>query len=612
MMRSLLIVIAFLSLLSASAQMNNRVDFPVSRQSVTEKPTAKMREMKMRVPGETVAAPLRSTGEIKPYYRRPAGAFYSSQIAVDGVYTGLFMPGGILLMKPYCDYTFLSYDGGADGDDEFFWEYDAGGEHHSVNSRDLTVKYGIEKNYAPELYVLQNGDYMNSYFFQYPRFKQTEVVGNSYNPTTICSVPTTRMIDEDETVDFLLSSKTFCLGGRNGDQETLMTYYSGAQPYGSNDLGWWFGKNGYHQNFFSKFYIDGIAQAFEKPTAPYLLKKVMMHCAVLDVMAPVTMTCKIYKLNSIPDYNDSVSISLPEEPDSLIATGHALVTPRTFEDMGAMVSFDLFTEVDGLEIETEPTIDCAILVVVDGYNDDGMENLKDFSAEICADMKVDEGFGELAYIKYGSVGQGHVVTYSWRGLNNFFYDGTMKTAFSIYIVADMPYLTFNYSDEDGEYTFPNKGGLMEKSFGDSTTRSIEFRSWTPSADDAWLMTCNGDDVPDWLTIELTDIEQDGEFSGLVNAEVYADPLPEGVAYREAIVRFEFPGAYLDYKFMQGEIVPPINPCTGPIVDYELNIADINYLIFLMIEGMYDNCYDANGDGELTIADVNAMIDLILE
>ena len=615
MMKSLLLVIASMTMLSAGAQANHAAGLvapQLPQVSTVVKPKAEMREMKMRSPGETVSAPLRSTGEIKPYYRRPAGAFYSSQIAVDGVYTGLIMPGGILLMKPYCDYTFSSCDGGADGYDEFYWEYYAGGEHHSANSRNLTVKYGIEENDAPELFVLQNGGNMNYYFFQYPRFDQTGVVGNSFSPTTICSVPTTKMIEEDETMDFLLSSKTICLGGRNGDQETLMTYYSGAQPYGNNAYGWWFGKNGYHQSYWSSYYVDGIAQAFEKPTAPYLLKKVVMQCAVLDVMAPVDMTCKVYKLNRIPAYNDTASVSLPEVPGELIATGRAQVTPRTFDDQGGLVTFVLYNEEDGMEYEVEPTIDSAILVVVDDYNDTSMANLQDFTAQICSDMEVDEGFGELAYIKYGTKDANHNVTFSWKGLNNFFYDGTMKTGFSIYIVADMPYLTFNYIDEDGEYTFPDEGGLMEKVFGDYTFRSIEFWSCTPSADNGWWMNCNGDDVPDWLTIELNDIGQNGEFSGLVNAKVYADPLPEGVSHREAIVRFGFPGAYLDYKFMQGGMVPPVNPCTGPITDGELNIADINYVIFLMIEGMYDNCYDANGDGELTIADVNAMIDLILE
>ena len=92
---------------------------------------------------------------------------------------------------------------------------------------------------------------------------------------------------------------------------------------------------------------------------------------------------------------------------------------------------------------------------------------------------------------------------------------------------------------------------MEKQLGDHTCRSIEFRSWTPNADDAWYVSCNDEDVPGWLNIELADEMQDDQFTGLVNAEVTADPLPTGVNYREAIVRFGYPGAYVDYKFMQG-------------------------------------------------------------
>lgn len=605
MKKSLLIVIASLTMLSAGAQANH-----AAQSSTVVKPKVEMREMKMRAPGETVAGPLRSTGEIKPYYRRPAGAFYSSQIAVDGVYTGLFMPGGILLMKPYCDYTFLSYDGGADGNDEFYWEYDAGGEHHSADSWDLTVKYGIEENNAPELYVQQNGGFMNVYSFQYPRYNQTGVVGNSFSPTTICSVPTTRMIDEDENADYLLSSKTFCLGGRNGDQETVMTYYSGAQPYGNNAFGWWFGKNGYHQSYWSSYYVDGIAQAFEKPTAPYLLKKVVMQCAVLDVMAPVDMTCKIYKLNRIPAYDDTEPVSLPEVPGELLATGRARVTPRTFDDQGGLVTFVLYNEEDGLEYEVEPTIDCAILVVVDGYNDTSMANLQDFTAQICSDMEVDEGFGELAYIKYGTKDANHNVTFSWKGLNNFFYDGTMKTGFSIYIVADMPYLVFNNPDENGVYEFDAEGGLMQRQIGDETVAGIEFKSWTPSANNDWMVTCHDEEPPEWLDIQLIDGEQGGEFNNIVTALVTADPLPEGLDYREAVVRFAIPGAYLDYKFIQGKKVGPEPGLVGDFNgDGEVNIADLNYLINLILTDA--GLGDITGDGETNIADINALIDIIL-
>ena len=189
-----------------------------------------------------------------------------------------------------------------------------------------------------------------------------------------------------------------------------------------------------------------------------------------------------------------------------------------------------------MEYEITPTIDDAIIITIDGYNEPEMENLKDFSACISADIKADEGFGELAYIKYGLPDDDGSFSgeYVWAGLNNFFTSGTMMTGFSIFITADNPFLTYNYSElEDGKYTFPDEGGLMEKTLyededGAIVTRSIEFFSYVPSADEGWTLTCNGDDVPEWLSIELIDGEEEGEFDNFVLAEVVADPLPEGV------------------------------------------------------------------------------------
>ena len=51
------------------------------------------------------------------------------------------------------------------------------------------------------------------------------------------------------------------------------------------------------------------------------------------------------------------------------------------------------------------------------------------------------------------------------------------------------------------------------------------------------------------------------------------------------------------------------PC--PPVDGEYTIALINYTIYLILNDMYDNCYDFNMDGELDISDVNVVIDIIL-
>jgi hypothetical protein len=46
-------------------------------------------------------------------------------------------------------------------------------------------------------------------------------------------------------------------------------------------------------------------------------------------------------------------------------------------------------------------------------------------------------------------------------------------------------------------------------------------------------------------------------------------------------------------------------------DNEINIADINALIDLILTGGSNDRADVNGDGEINIADINAVIDLIL-
>ena len=46
-------------------------------------------------------------------------------------------------------------------------------------------------------------------------------------------------------------------------------------------------------------------------------------------------------------------------------------------------------------------------------------------------------------------------------------------------------------------------------------------------------------------------------------------------------------------------------------DGEVNIADINALIDMILSSNTDASGDVNNDGEVNIADVNAVIDLIL-
>ena len=46
-------------------------------------------------------------------------------------------------------------------------------------------------------------------------------------------------------------------------------------------------------------------------------------------------------------------------------------------------------------------------------------------------------------------------------------------------------------------------------------------------------------------------------------------------------------------------------------DGEVNIADINAIIDIILSGGSLDTADVNGDGEINIADINAVIDIIL-
>ena len=294
----------------------------------------------------------------------------------------------------------------------------------------------------------------------------------------------------------------------------------------------------------------------------------------------------------------------------------------------------------GLTYEYHPTIDYPIMIAIEGYNDPGMEDLVEFSAFVSVDDQVDEGYGELCYLKTGIYEyeideQGDTVKdeegnpvrfftgeYQWRGLNNYFSGGTatLKTGLSIFISTENPFITFVHGLEDGEYHFPDEGGLATKTFEYSdgsvyTTESIDFLSSVPGEDGDMWMTCNGsDELPDWLEINLVDTyDEEGNFTNNVTAQVTAEALPADVPYRKAIIRFEIPGDYIEYKFTQGE--EPPHPKGDVDGNGEVNIADVNCLIKVILGQVDASIYEGralvNEDDEVNIADVNAVIAIIL-
>ena len=545
--------------------------FDLSRVSMKEMKTGNVLS-----PNSVSKAPQKE-GRLRPWYRRPAGMFCSPLIAEHG--KGFYSYGNVvfLLKKPFAEYTWVGFIDGADENTHCAWDAWYWGDVFYGVDDQMSIKLG-DITEAPIFYAV-DGDLDD------PQADWYDYQMKSYNDDgTPCPVRILSIVkseDYEEGIDFLCTSKTMLNGGRYGNVDGMFSRYYGAEPWGDNQYGWWFGKNG------SK--VDGMAMAFEKPEHPYLLTKVYLQAYTdMVVTAPVEMKCKIYKLDEIPAYiNDNLtSAILPAEPGTLVCTGKAIITPTTGEDKNGLIEFTLYgydEDDPDLVYEYNPTIDYPILVTVEGYNDEGMENLVDFSAFCCIDDQVDEGYGELAYLKEGifevSLDQnGDTIfdengdpvryftgEYRWRGLNNRFMArddeewpekrATMKTGLTLFIGIENPFITFNYDVEDGYYTFPIEGGEFEKTFEFSDTTivcdAIEFFSYNASED--WEITWNGsDELPDWLEIKLEDVEESGEFSGLVLGHVTCAPLPygDGVFGRSAVIRFSIPGAYVDYKFSQ--------------------------------------------------------------
>ena len=594
MKKTLLLATALLMVTSAGAQLKSS--------SPVRMPMAQMKEMKMAPPGTPAQPRLNANRDARPYYIRPAGAFVgacSYEISDPTYYSMPTNP--YLACKPYTDYTYKSVGDGVSANATYTWLDSSADTLTYGHGRDFTVRYEptteAYKYYVP---ILSVGDAWTTYGY---------FIGNTVNNTqekdlaNVLSALNFGCLEEFENNELLVSSKTFCLGGRWGDQEYIFASYYGTEPYGDNDFGWWFGKN--------SGTVNGIAQAFEKPTAPYLLRNVTLVVAGMKVVGAVQMTCKVYKLNGIPAYDENTYATLDGRIGEQIATGIANLDASSTDN--ELITFTLY-DVNGMQTIT-PEIDDAILIVIEGYNSAWMSNLTDFRAFISTDYTVDEGYGELAYVKAGITDNDGNLTgqYEWRGLNNFFHDSegglvTMKTGLSIFMVIDQPYIGFYNSLNPGEYTFPASGGLMQQQYDEGPLeKSIRLVSSSPYSNSVWSRACaDGSPVPNWLNIAI------GNAGDYINVLVRAEALPAGTTYREATVRFSILGAYIDYTFKQGEKSTLRGDVNG---DGYVTIDDvtklINYLLTDNADGMYLENANANLDGVINIADVTTLISYLL-
>ena len=629
MKKSLLFAAAALLVVSAgNAQMKRsdaakNVDVKTP-ELIKQKPAAKVEFAQMNENKKTVrATKVNPKANVIAWYNRPAGAFYLAGLVKNGDYAANYT-APVVFMKPFAKYTWKNASEGAES---YEWTYNYWGGEGYLDATTTDVDYvsdlGMEMPSAPTLKATAGGE-SDEFILYRNTFADKEWTKNEGFIISSVSADNWSSLD-----GYRFFSTARMSGDRHQTTEYGYTYYSGATPHGNNQEGWFFGKcdNGF----------DAICQVYERPEHPYALKSVAVDYGTFKVDPETggTLTANVYRLKQDPPQyvNGENVVLMPEDMELLTST---TIQVDTTSEKASWLIFPMMATDEGLTFESSYHIDFPILVEITGYNAEPVideeagaltyadNGILDFSGLVTSDDVTDEGFGETAYIKryvwYGRDTDNNPYLldnphYEYEGLNNFFTSGEMKAGFAIHLEVEYPFMVYNYTAENGEYTFPAEGGSYTKTFGEGseavTLDAISIFSWNPSGD--WtILTTDGEDVPEWLTIEPEDsYDENDEFTGEVNVTAVAEPLPEGVTGRECTVSFSYTGAELTYHFIQGEISDIIKGDVNG--DGAVNVSDVTALVnmILGVQEKDEARADVDGNGVINVSDVTALVNIIL-
>lgn len=474
---------------------------------------------------------------VKAWYNRPAGTFYRSLTATGGAF---YNP--VLVLPCWRDVTFTNASTGADA---YVWKYDKYDtsvkdwvEQTSTNV-DITDNFLKCSMLAPKLTATAGGATSTYQLFSTYINQKTHETKDYEGLTYYYDDPRAEFQSGENAVDCYLSPKYFCAGTREqpdflkgrGGVITL----TGATDAGKGD--YWFGQNGDGWN--------GMAVYVEKPASPYALRGIHVLYMYDKITGATPLEAKVYAVEK--DDKDNLIFG------DLIATAKGTLAADA-EDCG-FIDLPLVEEEEGLQYEVVANIDRPIAVVFSGYE---KANTKGFRMVVSTDC-VNEGYGQHGYMCQIDA-EGYPT--KCIGLDKFFKNPMGYTAPSIFLDVEWPIMIWNYTFEDGKYNFPKTGGAWQKTVGTSKFDAISVYS-TKSSEEWTVTTVDGQDVPEWLTLQVADVQEAGEFTGEVQIKATAAALPADVEGREAKVKFAVPGAELVYDFTQGT-VSGINDVTTTI------------------------------------------------
>ena len=541
MKKGLLLLAAAAVAVSASAQNKNQVATSKAADSGVAPFECTVVKAEMATDAQRSAMKkVAPKAAVKAWYNRPAGSFYRSLTVTGGAF---YNP--VLVLPCWRDVTFTNASTGADA---YSWKYDKYDtsvkdwvEQTSTNV-DLTDNFltGSEM-YAPTLTATGGGATSSYQLFSTYINQKTHETKDYEGLTYYYDDPRAEFMSGENAVDCYLSPKYFCAGTREqpaslkgrGGVITL----TGAADADGGENGYWFGQNAQGWN--------GMALYVEKPASPYALRGIHVLYMYDKITGATPLEAKVYAVEK--DDKDNLIFG------DLIATAKGTLAADA-EDCG-FIDLPLVEEEDGLQYEVVANIDRPIAVVFSGYEKAKTEGFRMVISTDC----VNEGYGQHGYMCQIDA-EGYPT--KCIGLDKFFKNPLGYTAPSIFLDVEWPIMIWNYTFEDGKYNFPKTGGAWQRTVGTTKFDAISVYS-TKSSEEWTVTTVDGQDVPEWLTLQVADVQEAGEFTGEVQIKATAAALPADVEGREAKVKFAVPGAELVYDFTQGT-VSGINDVTTTI------------------------------------------------
>ena len=465
--------------------------------------------------------------KLKAWYHRPAGSFYLSSYTTEGKasYSSWYAP--YLMMRPYADYDFIGVSTNATEQKWKMWyQEDMKNKTKELIGTGFKATWGIEVDTVPCLTAI-GADNQES-VYQLGGFNGT-TAHTSYL-STYPSYPA-QIKPSTTVVRHAWASPKFFAAKSNRDGTVKAgAYYGTIKDEDGKSAGNLLGRN--------TAGVDAMAIAVESPTHPYAINAIGVRFQSLKMAssdAQATLVANIYKVDEIPSFKEPYVTITPGEK---IATTSVKVndfyltnTPElSYKSATGMYSGILY-----FPLEKTLNVDDAIMVEITGYNVDAFD--AGFTSLFSADY-YEEGYGEIGYVKKDG---------KYMSMRGCFINAERSTAPAILLEVEMPFLTWNYSNETGEGMFAAAG----------ETKKIEVFTYR-QASEMKITLDDGGKTPDWLTATVDDDMSTGEFGFLSYLNVKADPLPAGVTSREATVTLSYPGAVLTYTAKQGAELTGIN------------------------------------------------------